>query len=159
MRSSHSSATKTAFTKRVILGLTVGGLTLGGLTLGGLTMGGLTMGFASGVNAQAPSPPSPLGQPSADIPDRKLDATAAAIDRVTEVKRDYQQKIDRASPAEKDRLSGEGNAALTRAVTDQGLTVDEYNAIIQTAQNDPAVKTRLLQRLNPAPNGSGGSAK
>jgi hypothetical protein len=96
-------------------------------------------------------------QPSANIPDKKLDATAAAINHVTELKKDYQQKIEQAPPADKDRLSGEGNAALAKAVTDQGLTVDEYNSILQTARNDPAVKTKLLQRLKPPAAGSGAS--
>ena len=133
------------------------------LTLG-LTVGGLTAGLVSAANAQAQSPAQPPTQPSvqspmqpsANIPDKKLDAAAAAIDHVTEVKKDYQQKIEQAPPAEKDRLSGEGNAALARAVTDQGLTVDEYNSILQMARNDPAVKTRLLQRLKPPADGSGG---
>ena len=131
----------------------------------------LTLGLpiASAANAQAPSPtqpptqpsvqspPSTLGQPSANIPDKKLDAAAAAIDQVSEVKKDYQQKIEQAPPAEKARLSGEGNAALAKAVTDRGLTVAEYNSILQTAQNDPAVKTKLLQRLKPPADGSGAS--
>jgi hypothetical protein len=30
----------------------------------------------------------------------------------------------------------EGNDALEKAVTDQGLTVDEYNRIITVAEND-----------------------
>jgi hypothetical protein len=42
----------------------------------------------------------------------------------------------------------EGNDALEKAVTDQGLTVDEYNRIITVAENDPAVRTKLLERLH-----------
>ena len=135
------------------------------LTLG-LTVCGLTVGLVWPANAQAPSTPaqpptqpsvqSPM-RPAASIPDKKLDAAAVAINHVTAIKKDYQQKIEQAPPTEKDRLSGEGNAALAKAVTDQGLTVDEYNSIIQTARNDPAVKQRLLQRLKPPADGSGSS--
>jgi hypothetical protein len=36
---------------------------------------------------------------------------------------------------------------LEKAVTDQGLSVDEYNSIIRTAQNDPTVREKLTQRI------------
>jgi hypothetical protein len=36
-----------------------------------------------------------------------------------------------------------------KAVTDQGLSVDEYSTILQVAQNDPQVRDKLLQRLRP----------
>jgi len=36
---------------------------------------------------------------------------------------------------------------MQKAVTDQGLSVDEYNSIIRTAQNDPAVRQKLAQRI------------
>jgi hypothetical protein len=41
----------------------------------------------------------------------------------------------------------EANSALTRAVTDQGLSVEEYTAIMVIAQNDPQVREKILQRL------------
>jgi predicted ATPase with chaperone activity len=91
---------------------------------------------------QSPSPGA------AAIPDRKLDATAAAIKRVSSIKQSYEQQIAAASPADKQRLVDEGNAALEKAVTDQGLSVEEYDSIIKVAQNDPDVHARLMQRLN-----------
>ena len=53
---------------------------------------------APAANAQA-QPPSPgaTDQPS-NIPDQKLDAAAAAIQRVTSLKQDYQQRITAAAP-------------------------------------------------------------
>jgi len=36
---------------------------------------------------------------------------------------------------------------LEKAVTDQGLSVDEYNNIIRTAQNDPKVREKLTQGI------------
>jgi len=41
----------------------------------------------------------------------------------------------------------EANAALIKAVTDQGLSIDEYTKIIEVAQSDPGVRDKLLQRL------------
>ncbi|HUJ96922.1 MAG TPA: DUF4168 domain-containing protein [Stellaceae bacterium] len=95
----------------------------------------------------AQSQQSAPAAPSAAIPDQKLDAAAAAMKQVTDLQRDYRQKIDAAAPADKQRLASEGNAALKKAVTDHGLSVDEYNKILTVAQNDPTVRAKLMQRL------------
>jgi predicted ATPase with chaperone activity len=91
--------------------------------------------------------PSSPAAPSAAIPDQKLDAAAAAMKQVTDLQRNYRQQIEAAAPADKERLASEGNAALKKAVTDHGLSVDEYNRIITVAQNDPTVRAKLIQRL------------
>ena len=95
-----------------------------------LTAAGLLFMPAASAQQQSPSGPSstmpsPTTAPT-KIPDKKLDATAAA---------------------EKERVAGEANAAILKAVTDQGLSIDEYTTILQVAQNDPVVRDKLLQRL------------
>src|SRR5262249_3514734 len=53
---------------------------------------------APAANAQVQSPsPGATDQPS-NIPDQKLDAAAAAVQRVTSLKQDYQQRIAGAAP-------------------------------------------------------------
>lgn len=101
---------------------------------------------------QAPSssPPSATtspSSPSADIPDQKLDAAAAAVKGVTAVKEDYQQKLAEAPTADKERIVGEAQTAMAKAVTDQGLSVEEYTAILQVAQNNQTVQDKIIQRL------------
>jgi hypothetical protein len=106
------------------------------------------------VNAQnqsKPSGPSPTtpgpSSPSVSIPDNKLDAVAAAVKNLSIVKEDYEQRIAQAPDSEKLRLADEGKQALTKAVTDQGLSVAEYSEILQVAQNNPTVREKILQRL------------
>jgi hypothetical protein len=94
----------------------------------------------------SPTTPGPSGQ-SANIPDNKLDAAAAAAKTVSMIREDYAQRIAQASESDKSRLADEGRQALTKAVTDQGLTVGEYTTIMQVAQNDPVVREKILQRL------------
>jgi len=95
-----------------------------------------------------PQAQSPQTQPpSAPISDDKLTAAAAAIGQVTTIRQSYESKIAVASASDKQRLTKEADDALTKAVTDQGLSVDEYNSIIRTAQNDPAVRQKLTQRI------------
>jgi predicted ATPase with chaperone activity len=103
---------------------------------------------APAVMAQSQTPQSPQAAPSSNISDQKLDAAAAAIQQMADVRQDYQQKIDAASDADKPRLESEGTAALKKVVTDHGLSVDEYNSIITVAKNDPAVRAKLMQRLH-----------
>jgi predicted ATPase with chaperone activity len=96
--------------------------------------------------AQSPQTQSPQ-TPSASISDEKLNAAAAAIGQVATIRQGYESKIAAATPSDKQRLAKEGNDALEKAVTDQGLSVDEYNSIIRTAQNDPTVREKLTQRI------------
>ena len=44
-------------------------------------------------------------------------------------------------------MADEANNAMKKAVTDKGLTLDEYNSIIRTAQNDPVFRQKLSQRI------------
>jgi hypothetical protein len=36
---------------------------------------------------------------------------------------------------------------MEKAVTDQGLSVDEYTTILELAQNDPIVRNKMVQRM------------
>jgi Domain of unknown function (DUF4168) len=101
------------------------------------------------ANAQAQSPsPGPSGQ-SQNIPDQKLDAAAAAMKQVSSVKETYQQQIEAASPSDRQRITDAANKAVVEAVTNQGLSVDEYASIIVMAQNNPEVREKILQRVRP----------
>jgi hypothetical protein len=101
------------------------------------------------ANAQVQSPaPSPA--PSQSIPDDKLDATAAALNQIVDVKESYTKQIEATpSESEKQRLVDDANKALVKAVTDQGLSVEEYTSIMVMAQNDPMVRQKILQRMKP----------
>jgi hypothetical protein len=60
---------------------------------------------------------------------------------------DYQQRITAAGPADKERIVKEANSAMVKAVTDQGLSVEEYNSILEVAQNDPGIRAKIRQRM------------
>jgi hypothetical protein len=101
------------------------------------------------ANAQTPAPTPGPSQASPNIPEPKLAAAAAALERVTAVHQDYRQRIASAEPAERKRIADEATDALKKAVTDQGISVEEYSSIIDTAQKDPDLRTKLLQRVRP----------
>jgi hypothetical protein len=104
------------------------------------------------------TPPPALTEPAPDLSDQKLDKAAAALNQVANVKNDYQQKIESAPDTDKERILNEANGALVKAVTDNGLTVEEYNSILVVAQADPTVREKIFQRLRPAPD-QGGAPK
>ena len=102
--------------------------------------------------AQAETQSSPQSSPKttvqpADISDSKLDAVAAATKEVSVIRKNYEQKLAQTPEKDRDRLVGEADAAMTKAVTDKGLSVEEYVSIIEVAQNDAGVRGKLLQRL------------
>jgi len=102
------------------------------------------------ANAQTQSPsPSPSEQTPKDIPDQKLDAAATALEQVASVKEDYRRRIKAADPSDRNRIAEEAHNALVKAVTDRGLSVEEYTSILQLAENDPGVREKLLQRIHP----------
>jgi predicted TIM-barrel fold metal-dependent hydrolase len=106
--------------------------------------------FVPAASAQVQSPSPGLSEQSPNIPDQKLDAAAAAIERVASLKQDYQQRIAAAAPADKERILNEAVNALEKAVTDQGLSVEEYDSILEVAQNDPDVREKIRQRIRPS---------
>ena len=115
-----------------------------------LAAAGLVVLPVANAQNQTPSPPSTAPGPStapANIPDKKLDAAAAAAKSVTVIKNNFDQKVAQAPAGEKERLVGEAENAMAKAVTDQGLSVEEYMTIMKVAQNDPVVRDKLIKRL------------
>jgi hypothetical protein len=107
------------------------------------------------VDAFAQSPPtSPSASPSAsapDLSDQKLNATAAALERVVGLQKDYRQRVAEAeAPAEKERIVAEANNELAKAITEQGISVEEYTSILDAAKGDPEIRGKILQRIRPA---------
>jgi hypothetical protein len=112
-----------------------------------LGVAGLLLLPAANAQVGQTAAPPHAQSPSPTIPDEKLNAAAAAIGQVTSIRQNYEPKIAAAAPSDKQRVTDEANNAMKKAVTDQGLTVDEYNSIIRTAQNDPGVRQKLSQRI------------
>jgi hypothetical protein len=102
------------------------------------------------VNAQTQTPSTPprtKPSPAAEISDQKLDAAAKAVKNVSTIRDSYEQKLVKAPTDQKARLADEASDAMAKAVTAEGLSVEEYTTIIEVAQNDPIVRNKLLQRL------------
>ena len=116
-----------------------------------------SMPIANAQKAQVEAPSLGLSTPAPGITDEKLDAAAAALERVAILQQTYRQRLaeaaaqtdESAAQADKERIVAEANDALTKAVADQGLSVEEYSSILEVAQNDPEVRGKILQRIRP----------
>jgi hypothetical protein len=82
------------------------------------------------------------------VSDKKLDAAAAAIKSVASIKQDYQQRMAAAKDAsQKEGIAHQAVDALKKAITAQGLSVEEYSSILEVAQNNPDVREKIIQRI------------
>lgn len=122
-------------------------------TVTSVAMLGLVGALIAGpVNAQSAPPAQPqTTSPSAiapsDLSDQKIDAVATALENVTKADQQYSQQIAKASEADKRRIVEEANNVMVKAVTDQGLSVEEYSKIIEVASNDATLRQKILQRI------------
>jgi hypothetical protein len=87
---------------------------------------------------------------AASVPDEKLDKAAVAMERVASLKQGYMEKMVAAPEADRERIADEAQTELSRAVTEQGLSVEEYSNILKVAENDTAVREKIIQRLRTA---------
>ena len=127
------------------------------ITVAALGIAALLPLHAAKSQGQAPTgQPAGQGQtampssPASNLSDQKLGAEAAAIDQVSDLRQTYQQQLAQAPDSDKPRITEEANGAMTKAITDHGLSVDEYNSILQAATKDPAVRDKLVQHMQPA---------
>ena len=83
-----------------------------------------------------------------DLSDQKLSAMAAALKRIASIQNNYRQRIAEAeAPADKERIVAEAHNEFTKAVTEQGLSFEEYAAILDMARDDPEVRDKILQHM------------
>lgn len=113
----------------------------------------VTSTAVSTARAQADRTPglseqAPAGQ-TQDISEQKLDAAVAAIKQIATVKADYEKKIEEAPQADRERIADEAESAIVRAVTDNGLSVKEYESIMVVAQNNPEIRQKIIRKIRP----------
>jgi hypothetical protein len=100
------------------------------------------------AHAQQSLAPSEQAQPT--ITDQKLNQTATAAKRVASVNQNYHQLSAVAPPSERQRIAAEWVRELTKAITEQGLSVEEYYRILELAQRNPDLREKIEQLIRPS---------
>ncbi len=84
-----------------------------------------------------------------EVSGQMLEPFAGAYKEVSEIHTSYKQRIvESVDPGQADALQQEANKKMTQAVTDHGMTIEDYNTLFQSIQNDPALKKKFMTVLN-----------
>lgn len=105
----------------------------------------LAMSQAFG-QAQPPTNKPPAAS-SAGVSDQKLKEAANAIPQVEGIRQNYQQQLAQAPDGDKQRIQNQAGDEMKKAITDQGLSIAEYNSILQSAEQNSDIRTRLIQQM------------
>ena len=80
--------------------------------------------------------------------DEQIDSFVTATVRIINIQRDAQEEITAAKEAaEQQQLRDQALQMIVAVVEEEGLTVDQYNGIVQHVENDPALGESVKQRI------------
>ncbi len=116
---------------------------------------GLTFG-AQGALAQAAAPetqaapqtqPAP-SQAAAQLDDETLDKFVSAYTEIQEIHQEYSGRLQEVTDAEKATgLQQEAQEKMQQAVTEQGLSVEEYAEVANQVSEDPELRARVTRDI------------
>ncbi|MCS4306306.1 flagellar basal body P-ring protein FlgI [Rheinheimera pacifica] len=111
--------------------------------LAGLTLSGAAL--AQQTATEAPVQAAATQQTTVDLSDANLLKFSVAMDSIQKVGAEYEGKFQAAeTPEQAQQVQQEAQAEMVKAVEAAGLTADEYNAIAQQAQQDEALRNKIL---------------
>ena len=92
----------------------------------------------------SPQAPGAASQNS-DLSDAMVHKVGTALRRVSEIHQNYQQRANGAGNQQQlQDLSGQEQKDEIKAITDQGLSVQQYQQAIQMAQANPTLRQRVI---------------
>ncbi len=119
------------------------------LVAGSLAVGALValLGFgAIPAVGQTTGSATTADRDAAKVPDDTVQKAGVAMHHVIQIRQSYSQREQAASmPSEKQDLLQQAETATVKAVTDQGLSVQEYDRVLHLAMADPNLKARLMK--------------
>jgi hypothetical protein len=113
-----------------------------------LLVSGLIYVVPSVINAEESL--SQTSQPA--VSQNDLKTFAEAYTEVTQIYSVYENRITKAKePDQATALQQEANQKMNQAVMDNGLSIEDYNAIYQKIENDPSLQQQFTQVLSQNP--------
>jgi len=114
-----------------------------------ITTGLLAIGITSGAAmAQQPAaqPAAPTAAPASSYSDAQLERFVSASEKVAMISQEYTPKLQASQDetAQK-KIFEEADQKMVKAVHDEGLTVDQFNGINQSLQQDPNLVKRVQE--------------
>jgi hypothetical protein len=82
---------------------------------------------------------------SADVPDQTVSQVGKAVVQILKLRQTMESTMATAqTEEERQSIANEVESAAVGAISDQGLTVTEYNEVIAAAQSDSELEERVL---------------
>jgi hypothetical protein len=99
----------------------------------------------SGRNpATSPMPQGGAAQ-QGEVSDALVQKVGAALRQTSAIRQQYSQRAQSEnSPQRQQELTSQAQVEMVKAISDQGLSVQQYNQVLQMAQADPTLRQRLL---------------
>jgi GTP1/Obg family GTP-binding protein len=102
------------------------------------------LGQQGGGNAAAPQPPGAAAQKD-QLSDATVQKVGKALRQAATIRQQYSDRAQATkSQEQQQQLTEQAQGDMIKAINDQGLSVQQYNQVIQMAQADPSLKERLL---------------
>jgi hypothetical protein len=80
-----------------------------------------------------------------DVSDAMVHKVGTALRQTVTIRQKYAERAQATKSAqEQQTLTTQAQTEMVQAISDQGLSVEQYNHVIQMAQADPTLKQRLL---------------
>jgi len=123
--------------------------------LASLTLSGAAL--AQQTAAAAPTEAATAMQQSpVELSDANLLKFSMAMDAIQQVGAEYESKFQAAeTPEQAQQVQQEAQTEMVKAVEAAGLSTDEYNAIAQQAQQDEALRNKILAMSQTPPSDRG----
>ena len=102
----------------------------------------------SDAQAQQQQEQPPVQQPAmpSEFSQGQIDTFADAALEVQQIQQDLNAEMQAAQDAqERQRLQQEAQLEAQQAIEDQGLSLDEYNTILQAANQDPQLYAMIVE--------------
>lgn len=83
-----------------------------------------------------------------DFSDERIEKTASSYTKITEIREKYQDQFSKAESTEQaQELQSKVNEKITGAIEENGMTVEQYNEVITSAQTDEDLRAELLDTI------------
>lgn len=109
----------------------------------GLLAISMTGGMAM-AQQPAAQPNAPMAVPTPNYSDAQLERFVSASEKVAMISQEYTPKLQASNDeATKKKVFQEADQKMVKAVHDEGMTVDQFNGINQSLQQDPNLVKRI----------------
>jgi hypothetical protein len=106
----------------------------------------LTVAFA--VNAQQSAPPSSHEAPRKPVSEQAVKEFASAYASVQSIQEDYSEQLQQIEdPQQAQQLQQEAQKEMLEAVQQSGMSVNEYNQMVERMDQDPQLRQRVFSLI------------